>query len=764
MVEELHEGYLAHKTDTTSMLPRCSYTSFRGCSTKMRHFRTHSSTTSIASLLWRVLCCTAACLGIVLFAAAAQVSAPVPVAEPAADPLPFTNQYQGEYFTTDLTEVFRLRHIEGEGQGGVDAYTNFGFTKFAWMDNGVLMFDVTGRFTNEADPGVTGGIHRRTIVGDLIIGTGIFYDWQEFSQGSVAIEIFSPNWALRSNGYAVIGNDVDRDVEYETTGTTNIFFEGNNIVADGLSLHEEYDVAMSGADVELARQLGVRATEVFIGGYFYGGEMGEEAVGGKGGVRGFIVPDVAASLSVSSDDVFGTNVFGGLTWFVGARGGLSRPNIAQRMLIPVERNEQVVVSEVEQVTPVAGSVVLTEGDDPIVVVHVQSGAAGLNDGTFENPFNALPATQEADIVYLHGGSAFAGQSYVMAIDQRLLGEGNGNLHFVDTSELGDILLPAGSGGANRPIIQAAPGNAVTLAAEGSEVSNLSILNAVGTGIIGTGVNEFDINRNEIIGSGARGIFLNNITGTADTLGIASGDVDDNVVTDSAQQNIQIVLASDYEGDVTGNTANTSNNAEGIRINGSFRMLGDVSNNTANGNASEGIDISLDEFVGEVSGNTANNNQTSGLLLTLDIFDGDITGNTTNANLQNGIALSLNGDFFSDADITGNAANNNTAEGIRLLFSGTGTSLVEVLNNNLSGNNGGIGREFVASNEDVAGNAPVTFIELDGNTSTNALGAGPPFNYEFENEDLFSDGEMTVDLGTNTGTVGIGEGVELGDSP
>lgn len=717
-----------------------------------------------ASLPWRMLYSVVVVLVLVRTGFASQIPAPAPAPAPAADPLPFTNQFQGEYFTADLTEVFRLRHIEGEGQGGVDAYTNFGFTKFVWTDNGVLLLDVGGRVTNDADPGVTGGIHRRVILGDLIVGTGLFYDWQDFSQGSVALELFSPNWAFRTNGYAILGEDVDADSEYVTTGATNIFFQGNNIVADNLLLNEEYEVAMSGADFELARLVGFRATEVFVGGYFYDGEIGDDTVGAKGGVRGFFKPDLAATLSVSSDDLFGTNVYGGLTWFVGAKGGLSRPNMARQLLIPVERNEQIVVNEIEETTPVAGSVVLTEDDDAIVVVHVQAGAAGLNEGTFEDPFSALPATEEADIVYVHADGVFVGQSYTLAAEQRLLGEGDGNLHFVETDELGEILLPAGNGGANRPIIQAAPANAITLAADENEVSNFEIISAVGNGIFGDGITDFDINRNIITGSGGRGIFLNNVSGALDGEPIASGEITDNVVTGSVLQNIQLVLASDFEGDIEGNTADGSTTSRGIEVTSLFVFVGDVEGNTANDNFLDGIFVDVEDFVGDIEANTANDNQGDGMLLAFGTFDGDVIGNTTSRNGDNGIDLTITGDFFSDVDIENNTADDNALEGMVLTFEGTGTSLVEVVNNNYSGNNGGIGREFVAQIDDVFGSRPTVFIELDGNTSTNALGAGPPFNYEFENEDLFSDGEMTVDIGTNVGTVGIGEGVELGDIP
>jgi hypothetical protein len=689
---------------------------------------------------------------------------PATAAEPAADQLPFSSQYQGEYFTSDLKEVFRLRHIEGEGQGGVDAYTSFGFSKFVWTGDGILMFDIGGRVTNDAEPGVTGGIHRRVFVGNMLVGTGIFYDWQEFNQGSLALELFNGPWALRANGYAIFGDDVESESEFTTTATTNIFFQGNFLMADNLQLIEEYDVAMSGADIELARSIGMPTLEAFIGGYFYSGDLGDDAVGGKGGLRGFITPDLAGTIAVAGDDLFGTNLYGGLTWFLGAKGGLSRPNMARRLLMPVERNEQIVVSEVERTSDVAGPVVLMHEDDEIEIIHVEEGAAGLADGTFENPFNALPATEEADIVYVYADGVFVGQSYTLAEDQRFLGEGNGAVHLVETDQLGDIVLPDGNGGVNRPVIQAAPGNAITIIAQDSEVSNFGIENAVGHGIFGSGITDFNINRNVITGSGGRGIFLNNVSGAVDGELFAEGEIRDNVVDNSTLQNIQVVLASDFRGDITGNTADLSSTSQGIEVSGAFVFTGDVANNTANDNFTDGIRISVDEFIGDIEGNTANNNGGDGILLAFDIFDGDVSGNTTNGNGDNGIDMTIGGDGFSEVEIEGNTLTGNGAEGMYLLFSATGTADVDVLNNNFSNNNGGVGREFFAENEDAPGNAPTTYIGLDGNTSTNALGVGPPFNYEFDNNDVFADGRMFLDLGTNVGTVENDEDVEPGDFP
>jgi hypothetical protein len=432
--------------------------------------------------------------------------------------------------------------------------------------------------------------------------------------------------------------------------------------------------------------------------------------------------------------------------------------------MPVERNEQIVVNEFERRSDIVGPIVLTQDDDEIEIIHVQEGAAGLTDGTFENPFDALPATQEADIVYVHADGIFVAQSYTLAEDQRFLGEGNGVVHLVETDQLGDIVLPDGSGGANRPVIQNAPGNAITIVAQDSEVANFAVQNATGHGIFGSGITDFDINRNVITGAGGRGIFLQNVSGAVDGELFAEGAIRDNAVQNSTAQNIQMTLASNFRGDITGNTANSSTGSRGIEVSGAFIFTGDVANNTASTNGTDGIRISVDEFIGDIEGNTASTNGSNGILLAFDIFDGHVNGNTADGNGENGINMTIGGDSFSDVDIASNTMTGNTAEGMFLTFSATGTADVDVLNNTFSNNNGGIGREFFAQNEDAPGNAPTTYIGLDGNTSTNALGVGPPFNYEFDNNDVFADGRMFLDLGTNVGTVENDPDVEPGDAP
>ena len=332
--------------------------------------------------------------------------------------------------------------------------------------------------------------------------------------------------------------------------------------------------------------------------------------------------------------------------------------------------------------------------------------------------------------------------------------------------MGEIVLPDGNGGAIRPVIQSAPLDAITLSSDDNEVSNIGIGNATRHGIFGEGVTDFNINRNFITQSGDRGIFLNNVFSELDENGELAnvGEIEANEVTLSNGPNIEIVLAGDFLGEVNDNLANDSVTAAGILIHGPFAYVGEVSGNTAFSNDLDGIVIDVDEFLGEIESNTTNSNQGGdGLHLVFGVFNGEVTGNIANTNDDNGIDLSITGDGRSVFEVSDNTTNSNFVEGISMQFSATGLSFAQVLDNNLAGNNGGTLREFFAFNEDAPGNEPEVFIELDGNMSTNATVA-PDFNYEFDNEDLFSSGEMTVEVGTNVGTVEDDEEVEYGDFP
>ncbi len=130
---------------------------------------------------------------------------------------------------------------------------------------------------------------------------------------------------------------------------------------------------------------------------------------------------------------------------------------------------------------VGGLGILTNGGIPITVTHVNdSGVAGV--GTFENPHgsvtdaNADPNKASRQIVYVHSNTTFNLQSYALAPNQRLLGEGDNNPQMALTDQRGPVNLPAVNGLGNpRPVFNGFQFPVVD-GADDSGIFNLQFLN------------------------------------------------------------------------------------------------------------------------------------------------------------------------------------------------------------------------------------------------------------------------------------------------
>jgi trimeric autotransporter adhesin len=152
------------------------------------------------------------------------------------------------------------------------------------------------------------------------------------------------------------------------------------------------------------------------------------------------------------------------------------------------------------------------GGIPIRFVHVDNGGGG--DGTFEDPLSdvadVFANSMAGDIVYMHGGTTFDMQgSLVLQDNQRLLGEGIA--HLIDTDQFGTIPIPAVNGGP-APIISNSMADAIVMA-NNNEISNLVTNTPMGSGIVGAGITDFNINNVMVTGATANGL---NITGASGT--------------------------------------------------------------------------------------------------------------------------------------------------------------------------------------------------------------------------------------------------------
>ncbi len=458
--------------------------------------------------------------------------------DPMEDELPFTETFGGNIYLRD--SHFRLGY-RTESYGQEDGQVSIGLRSFAPLGSGLMFFKGQFDFAPNSveDGGVNiGGGFRRLYPGVLaggttrVFGISAWYDGDVtraknyFNQFGVSLESLGDLWDLRVNGNIPLGKT--RQVGGELTLTDELCYSDNFL---GRTTWSTADYASSVVEFEVARRVLDRNAWVFGGGYsLHDDEMSD--FGYKLGARGYLNENLLLELKVSDDDIFGTNVIFGVVCFLRrlptCRQGPC--DICSRLREPVIRNEYIATRQ----EPARGCLPLTDEDDEFIrVVHVDSNATGSGDGTFESPLTSLDDvfgnSQQDDIVLVHSGSTFNGESVVLQDLQRLLGEGNDVEHLVTTSELGEVALPETSPGALSgliPKINNAPVAAVILAQADdehdvnaddydpddpisfNEVSNLSIDGGI-NGIVSSavGIAEADINNMTIENTTGDGIVL-----------------------------------------------------------------------------------------------------------------------------------------------------------------------------------------------------------------------------------------------------------------
>ncbi len=420
------------------------------------------------------------------------------------------NRYSGSLLEPLTNTYFHLQYEGGDDWAQGTQQAQFGATRYEdalngnglWLNYGQFGFDHNGHHSLNA------GVVRRFWLGGGIIGLGGHYDLtrsafeNDFQKIAVTGEWFSSdnNWIVRSEGNFAVGPDSFLIQDLGTT-TGNIFFAGNNLMTNQ-SAGQLSEEGMSGLEYEVARALGNYAAEGYLGGYHYLGQVGEDANGIKGGVRGFISQGLFANLEVRKDNVFGTSLYGGLTMFLGGPSRSQTHTLADQLIMPVQRHNQAIINTVDS-RAVLPDLALTQGGNTLTFTHINNvnTGDGGDAGTYENPYTSLSAANgsSADIVYVHSGTTYTNDGYEMSPGQRLLGEGGGNQHQLMTDQFGLILLPEVNGTAGaRPIIRG--GTTPIMVAGNSEISNFDIEQASRTLLFNNAAG--DVNVNRLTGSGS----------------------------------------------------------------------------------------------------------------------------------------------------------------------------------------------------------------------------------------------------------------------
>lgn len=414
------------------------------------------------------------------------------------------------------------------------------FAPLMQSENELLFADMRGGLGDDGSAEGNWGLgYRRMLPSGWIAGMYGFYDLREsafgntFHQAMFGAELMDVNWDFRINGYVPDGSP---KFAAGGGGPSGILFSGNNIFLATPAGGEER--AYYGMDAEIGRLLylfgGPLDAEVrgYVGGYYFDNDAAgfPEVAGPRARVelRMFDLPwlgpesRVVFGGEIQYDNVRDTHAVGLVQVRIPlgrlfSRGSSLTP-LQRRMVEPIVRDIDVVTNSTP--SKAQTQTLLTVGGNPIALAHVNDSGA-IGDGSFENPHGSLtsantdPQKANRDIVYVHSGTTFNGQNYQLAPNQRFLGEGDNNQHYVQTDQLGRINLPAVNGIANaRPILSYLPnsiGGAINVAND-TEVSNFAIQDS-GAGIFAIDVTgDVNVNRTLITG-GAIGIDILSSSGT-----------------------------------------------------------------------------------------------------------------------------------------------------------------------------------------------------------------------------------------------------------
>ncbi len=591
--------------------------------------------------------------------------------------LPASSQ-SGSFFNRQLGTALRFNY-HTRGYGTQDDVFSLGGMKVFNLDGATAFIDGQGTLSDDFGGGFNlgAGYRQLTTLGldfdpQRIMGASFWTDGQSsandnfFTQLGFSLESLGDAYDIRFSGYFPLDRTKTGDVALTGSGTP--FYSGNNIF--GATESFGVDTALDVLDLEGAVRVADLEAWAFAGAYYVGGGANDTA-GYRAGMRGYALPDLAVSASITDDDIYDTNFLFGITWFIGRthKGNAPCGNLLDRFREPVIRNDFIAM-ETSRVDRQSGDALTSPDDDEAIrVVHIDSGAAAGGDGTFENPFDQISDvdaglvanSMEGDIILVHGGSTFAGADgqATLQADQVVLGEGvdqdmNAIPHVVATNELGDINLPETAAGAqmlDRPTIAAAGLTPFTLA-DNNTINNFTINGTGAETVILADTVATPTLQNLQINDAATGVTLRDITGTA----IVENTVQINRATTAG---LQVDQGTDGM-----SLAATINDSLGRSLVIENRLGGTID---FTGTIEDQADIDGDMVVTESQGVLINNNTDTTVNMT-NVSDIHVAGTDTGIEITNNATTTVNASGM--IDITGSG----DANGLVVSNTDTGSSV------------------------------------------------------------------------------------------
>lgn len=663
---------------------------------------------------------------------------------------------------------FSFRSDIGNGPGWAQGFQALnGFVPITFEPGRSLLFlDGRAILTNNGQFTGSAGAGLRYYSPELnrVMGGSFWYDYDNsstinYDQWGVSLESLGEFFDMRLNAY-IPSNNRESTLSSHLNG--NVTFIQDNI---GLGNRRVAQNALRGGDFEIGGALpffGDYGARSYVGAYYFQAPGVESTVGAKWRSELMVTQDVVLGLAASSDKLFGENFFGSVTIYLPdgrPQRILSRQPVQERLYTNIERNYRVNIyrrtinETLRAINPDTGL--------PYVVHHVDNNVSipGEGDGKVKSPFGSLAdAATGADIIFVHHNAVDGNNNpittgydtgIVLSDNQRLLGQGTE--HFFTDLNHGVFTLPGNDGGpqpliTNTNINGLNPPPPVVTLANNNEVSGFQIggttpNNPAGNGIFGSGITDFNINRNTIQNADLAGISLVNASGT--------GTITMNDLANNTLENISIINtgAPALTLEISNNDAQASLAGAVIRGDASD-ITATITNNNFSNNTNTGFDISAANggtTVATISSNVFNSNGGNGFQASSDAgtMTLTLTDNTASSNTQSGFDLAASNGGTLTIDATDNAINSNTLDGLHA-FADNGTIDFTNFSFNTLNTNGEQGITLDADNGGI-----LTGTFASNSLQNNALGG---LNSTLDNG---SSSTLTIEDNTVLGNTGFG---------
>lgn len=639
---------------------------------------------------------------------------------------------------------FDVRNQSGSGMGYTHGFTQFGAFRPFWMgDDAFIALNGRLNVIGNGDWGFNTGVVARRLANDAdrFYGVNAYWDrdrtyrGNEYTQFGFGFETLGESWDFRANGYVPTGTDTNN---LGVVGLSDVpYFFGNRI---GFTGYERFEQALAGGDFEFGIPLLPDTSWLrgYAGMYAYQQDLGEDPVGFRGRIEGWVSDDLSVGVQVTHDKQFNTYVNAMVDWrFAGFKPTRYFPNLStrERMLMPVQRQWRITVGEYVDTKDVLA--INPRDDVPYFVVWVDNSNAGPGDGTYENPYSTLPGgtlPNETDLLLVRRGNTTQANplsgNVVLPDYARMLGEGKAHVFdayanfgsynvTLDNAVLPD---PAFTNSGAYPFLSSNLGPIVTLG-DHNEVSAFVMRNANGAAIRGFGTDGFHLNNLEIAGNLGGGIVINNATGSG------------NITADGQVINGALIT------NINRNT-----------VMGYTPVIPGAGNNVGGGIVIDSGAAGLELTISQVSMNSSPGVQQFGVRLVADTGDIELVMNdvqTSGGNVVAGVSLESAGRVFL-ADVIDLESSNNVGSGIDVLGDGAGSEMTVNLFDPVASGNGTFGLQVNATNGAQIGDPLTAGLDgvnvIDGDFSNSGIDAISVFADGGSHIDLFVDPTLANNAG------------------